>query len=77
MKKIQISQELFSQLVGFHLLDNFAHEEAIKKALQEKLDQMIRHELYTKSKMASSEVERENARKQYLEQIGMRPDFRW
>lgn len=38
---------------------------------------MARHEAYTKSKTALSEAEREKARTEYLDMVGMHPDFRW
>ena len=49
----------------------------IKKGLEEKMEAMVRRELYTRYKTALTEEEREKARKEYLERIGMHNDFRW
>lgn len=38
---------------------------------------MGNHDTYTKSKTASTEEEREEARQDYLDAVGMHPDFRW
>ena len=35
------------------------------------------HELYTKSRMALTEEEREKARKEYLDRRGISDSFRW
>ena len=77
MKNIQISEELFFILVKYHLLgvDDFVPE--IKKGLEEKLEALVRRDLYTKYKTAKIEEEREQARKEYLDKVGIQRDFRW
>ena len=45
----------------------------IKKGLEEKLEAMVRRDLYTKYKTAPTEEEREKARQEYLEKVGMAP----
>lgn len=77
MKNIQISQELFIDLIDYHLLDQFDKEEAIKKGLEDKMDSIIKREKYTKSKTGLTEEEREKARQEYLDIVGMHPSFRW
>ena len=64
-------------LVKCHLLgvDDFVPE--IKKGLEEKLEALVRRELYTKYKTAKTEEEREQARKEYLDRVGIQKDFRW
>ena len=76
MKCIQISQELFFDLIKYHLggIDTLPK---IKKGLEEKLETMVKRDLYTRYKTAATEGERERARQEYLEQIGMHRDFRW
>lgn len=78
-KNVQISQETFLKLVQYFYVEN--HNEDIYKSIQSdiehKLDSIVKHELYTQSKIAQTEEERENARKQYLDKIGMRESFRW
>lgn len=77
MKNVQISEELFSMLLRFHLLDDDLWQEEIGAELQKKLDAMINRNLYTKYKTAPTEAEQEQARKEYLDRKGYFPDFRW
>ena len=77
MKNVQISQELFLDLVRFHLLEMDELSPKIKKGLEAKLEAMVKRELYTKYKTASTEEEREQARKEYLDKVGIHRDFRW
>ena len=49
----------------------------IQKGLEQKYEAMLRRELYTKSKTAGTEAEREEARKVYLDKVGMHQNFRW
>ena len=44
---------------------------------RKKLDVLVKRELYTKYKTAKSATEREAARQEYLEKVGMPKDFRW
>ena len=77
MRNVQISEELFFALLKYHLvaMDDVLPE--IKKGLEEKLEVMVRRDLYTKYKTAPTEEEREKARQEYLEKVGMHRDFRW
>ena len=77
MKNVQISEELFFMLVKYHLLgvDDFVPD--IKKGLEEKLEALVRRDLYTKYKTAKTEEEKEQARKEYLDKVGIQKDFRW
>ena len=77
MKNIQISEQLFFALLKYHLLEADEVLPEIKKGLEEKLEAMVRRELYTKYKTAPTEEEREKARQEYLEKVGMHRDFRW
>lgn len=77
MKNVQISEELFISIACYHLLGHTDEEEFIRSGLENKLDAIKRHELYTQSKTAESEAERERARQDYLDEIGMRRSFRW
>lgn len=77
MKNVQISQELFMQLLRFHLIGDDSCENKIKQCLEQKLDRMVMHDLYEKSKTAFTEEERERARKEYLDRRGMPENFRW
>jgi len=78
-KNVQISQELFFDLVRYFLLDDTSETrlKAISDGLEVKIDNMVKHELYTASKTADTAEAREHARQQYLDKIGMRDSFRW
>ena len=77
MKNVQISEQLFFALLKYHLLDMDEVVPEIKKGLEEKVEAMMKRELYTKYKTAPTEEERERARQEYLERVGMHRDFRW
>ena len=77
MKNVQISQELFMQLLRFHLMKDGSCEKEIKMELEKKLDKMVMRDLYGKSKTAPTEEEREQARKEYLYRRGVPESFRW
>ena len=76
-RKIQIPEKVFYELVKFHLLGETDAEEEIKTHLMKKLDALAEHQLYTRSKKAASQNEREQARKEYLERRGISAAFRW
>lgn len=77
MKNVQIKQELFLELVKYHLLGIDADTEKINKELTEKIDALVMRELYTKYKTAPTEEEKEKARKEYLDRRGVHESFRW
>ncbi len=77
MKMIQIPESLFVELMKFHVLGLEDSLPEIKKGLEQKYEAIIRRELYTKSKTAETEAEREEARKAYLDKVGVHPNFRW
>ena len=76
-RKVQIPEKVFYELVKFHLLGETDAEEEIKTHLLKKLDALAEHQLYTRSKKAASQNEREQARKEYLERRGISASFRW
>ena len=77
MKNVQIPQELFMKLLRYHLFDDGGCADDVKKGLEQKMNAMVERELYTKSKTAPSEEEREKARQEYLDRRGIQADFRW
>lgn len=76
-KQVQIPESLFYDLVSYHLMENQTKKEQIENKLEEKLSAMAAHSTYTTYKTASSEGDREEARKRYLNQRGISQDFRW
>lgn len=77
LKNMQISEELFVALLKYHLVEIDDVLPQIKKGLEEKMEAMVRRDLYTKYKTAPTEEEREKARQEYLEKVGMHRSFRW
>ena len=52
MKNVQIPYDLFIDLLHYHLVQEDDYAEDIWQGLEEKLDAMVRHELYVKYKTA-------------------------
>lgn len=77
MGNVQISQELFMQLLRFHLVEDESCEKEIKQGLEKKLDRMVMRDLYGKFKTAPTEEDRERAKKEYLDRRGVPESFRW
>ena len=77
MENVQIPQELFMKLLRYHLLDDDSCTEEVKNGLEQKMNAMVERELYTRSKTAPTEEEREKARQEYLDRRGIPEDFRW
>ena len=74
---MQFSDELFIALLKYHFVEIDDVLPEIKKGLEEKLEAMVRRDLYTKYKTASTEEEKEKARKEYLDRRGVPESFRW
>ena len=55
---MQISEELFIALLKYHLVERDDVLSEIKKGLEEKLEAMVRRDLYTKYKTAPTEEEK-------------------
>lgn len=77
MKNVQISFDLFQQLLQYHFMENYSLENKIRQGLEKKLDALVMHELYGKSKSADTLEEREKARQEYLDRRGVTAEFRW
>lgn len=77
MKQVQISEDLFMLLLKYHFIGIEEYQPEIQKGLEQKLDQMVKRQLYTTYKTAPTEEEREKARKEYLDKRGVSEDFRW
>jgi len=76
-KNIQIEAELFIELLNYFsdTESNAFMSDEIQKKLSEKLEKLINRELFTKYKRASTPEEREQARREYLEQRGIHKDW--
>lgn len=79
-KNIQIPEELFADLVKYHMFGMKDEEiiERIKTGLQTKYDTIEKRTMYSvmRDKNVSPE-ERETARQQYLDSIGLSDSFRY
>lgn len=78
-KTVKIDLQTFTRLMRYFSLEEHTDElyEEIKRDIDSKTDKLYRHELYSQSKTADSEQEREQARQKYLDEIGMRDSFRY
>ena len=77
MKNVQITQELFWAIIKYHLAGQEQYLPDIKEGLEKNLDSLVMREIYTRSKTALTEEEREKARKEYLDRRGIGEDFGW
>lgn len=71
MKNVQIPYDLFLALLQYHLMMDDDYEDEIRHGLEQKLEAMVRHELYAKYKTALTPEEREEARQRYLDERGI------
>lgn len=79
-KNVQIPFDLFLSLIRYHYLGDDSPDlpAEILKGLEDKLEAMVRHDLYsTYSNKELSDKEREAAKRQYLDRVGIRDSFRW
>ena len=75
MKNVQVPQQLFMKLLRYHLLDDDSCADDVKKGLEQKMNTMVERELYTKSKTAPTEEEREKSRQESFLRIPDRDLF--
>ena len=78
--KIRIDESLFIDLCIYAIqnADNDSPRyRRIEDGIQEKLDAVARHRLYSKYKTGATEEERRQARQEYLEKIGIPASFQW
>ena len=63
MKNVQISEELFVEIMRYFMLEQEELLPQVKQGLEKKLDAMVMRELYTKYKTALTEEEKERVRR--------------
>lgn len=78
-KSIQIPEKLFIELTQYFLLEQKEDElkTSIIKGISNKLEAIIKHDLYTRYKTAPTLEQQEQARKEYLKKAGIPPSFQW
>lgn len=80
-RQVQISLELFSDLVDYFYPDNEKdyptgyEADIIRKQLSDKMQSIINRELFTRYKTAKTSAERERYRREYLKQRGFSNAF--
>lgn len=77
MKGIMIPPSLFFMLYSYFIHGDESWRDRIMEKLERKMNKIIDHDLYSKSKTAATAEEREAARKEYLNRIGVPDDFRY
>lgn len=81
IKSVQIPEELFTMIGNYFLndrKDDSELESQIIKGLQDKLDRMAMHDIYSKYVNTElSDSDRDAARLEYLEKRGISSDFIW
>ena len=70
--QVQIPKDLLLALFQYHLARNEKYQPEIEKALMEKLDSMVKRQLYTTFKTAPTEEEREKARQLLMEMLELK-----
>ena len=74
MANVQITAELFKDLYEF--VWEHAPDSELMQQMNEKIDKLIDREIFTKYKRASTPMERERYRNEYLDRKGILKDFR-
>lgn len=77
MKSVNISVVLFFYLYDYFVYGDMSKHDEITARLKEKMNRMQLRKLYSDSKTAETETEREAARKEYLDRVGVPEDFRY
>ena len=77
MKSVNISIVLFFYLYDYFIYGDESKRDEITARLNEKMDRMHRHKLYSDSRTADTEEEREAARNKYLDLAGIPDDYRY
>ena len=77
MKSVNISVVLFFYLYDYFVYGDMSKHDEITARLKEKMNRMQLRKLYSDSKTAETETEREAARKEYLDRVGVLEDFRY
>lgn len=77
MKSVNISVVLFFYLYDYFIYGDESKHDEITARLKEKMNRMQLRKLYSDSKTAETESEREAARKEYLDRVGVPEDFRY
>lgn len=78
-KQIQIDESLFDNICDYFFGETAPigwEADEIRHGLNEKLDKLIARELFSRYKRTPTGAEREQARQEYLDHIGISKDWR-
>lgn len=79
-KSVQLELSLFIDLYVYAVrhaeVDDLQYER-IRTGVRQKINAMMRHDLYSLYKVGASPEVRKKARKEYLDAIGLFDEFRW
>ena len=79
-KHVSLDYDFFVDLMLYVLLHSDLDDERYQRIIrcaEQKFEAMARHDLYTTYKSGSSEEERKEARRAYLEKTGLQKAFMW
>ena len=76
MKDKKIRLEI-TQLEFAKLYQEAPETSTLRKILDRKIDDMVKREMYSDMLKANTDAEREEARRAYLDKIGVPESFRW
>lgn len=76
-KQIQIDMDLFRDLVEyFYGAEDEDLEPRIRRGIEDKVERLVAHSLFSQYKKAPSGAERERLRREYLDHIGIPSSYR-
>lgn len=73
-KKVRLE---ITQLEFAKLYREASEGSTLRKILDRKIDDMVKREMYSDIMKATTDAEREKARKAYLDKIGVPTSYRW
>ncbi len=76
-KKIQMTKDMFAKIVLYFLLDETDEREEICKYLEDKVNRLVMHDLYSRYKTDPSAEKRKEAINEYLNKRGVPESFRY
>lgn len=77
-KNVQIPQHLFYDLIRYFVLDSDDPDlyRRIRSQVEDKVEKIVARQLFTDYKTATTAAEREKARQDYLDYVGISEAFR-
>lgn len=72
---IDVTQAEFARMI--QEAESLPPDSTIRRMIDRKIDAMVKREMYSDIMKAATDAEREEARKIYLDKIGVPESFRW